>query len=349
MTDTSELRGPAAAVPSAAIYGCAGKTLSAEEESFFQAANPFGFILFARNCETPDQVRELVGALRGAVGRPEAPVLIDQEGGRVARLKPPHWRAAPPASYFGRMASHDRERAHEALRLNTQLIAAELTELGIDVDCVPLLDLQFPGAHDVIGDRAFGSDPELVADCGRVVCETMLAAGVIPIVKHIPGHGRARVDSHKALPVVDTAAGELEASDFRPFKALADTPWAMTAHVVYSALDAEQPATTSRRLVDTVIRGQIGFDGLLLSDDLSMEALRGSLGQRAEAAIAAGCDVALHCNGKPEEMEQVAAAIGPLTAEAQRRVVAARDRLGRPPAVDRMALQRRLDGLMNNA
>ena len=349
MSDTSDLRDPAAAIPSAAIYGCAGLALSAEEESFFRAANPFGFILFARNCETPDQVRALVSALRETVGRPEAPVLIDQEGGRVARLKPPHWRAAPPAAYFGRMASHDRERAHEALRLNTQLIAAELTELGIDVDCVPLLDLQFPGAHDVIGDRAFGSDPELVADCGRVVCEAMLAAGVMPIVKHIPGHGRARVDSHKELPVVDTAAGELEASDFRPFKALADAPWAMTAHVVYSALDPDQPATTSRRLVEQVIRGQIGFQGLLLSDDLSMEALRGSLGQRAEAAIGAGCDVALHCNGKAAEMEQVAAAIGPLTQDAQDRVAAARARLGQPQEVDRTALQRRLDRLMNNA
>src|SRR5690606_20000696 len=191
-------------------------------------------------------------------------VLIDQEGGRVARLKPPHWRAAPPAAFFGRMASHDPHRAQEALRLNTQLIALELIDLGIDVDCVPLLDLQFPGAHDVIGDRSFGGDPELVADCGRVVCETMLDAGVIPIVKHIPGHGRARVDSHKALPVVDTAAAELEATDFKPFQALADAPWAMTAHVVYSALDGERPATTSHHVIDQVIRGRIGFQGLLL-------------------------------------------------------------------------------------
>ena len=343
MSEQTDLR-----VPSAAIYGCAGLTLSAPEERFFQTANPFGFILFARNCETPDQVRELVAALRGAVGRDDAPVLIDQEGGRVARLKPPHWRGAPPASYFGRMASHDRPRAHEALRINTQLIAAELTGLGIDVDCVPLLDLQFPGAHDVIGDRAFGGDPELVADCGRVVCETMLASGVMPIVKHIPGHGRARVDSHKALPVVDTAAAELEATDFRPFQALADAPWAMTAHVVYSALDGGHPATTSRKLIDEVIRGRIGFDGLLLSDDLSMEALQGSLGERAEASLAAGCDVALHCNGKPAEMEQVAAAVGPLSAAAQRRIAAARARLGRPEALDQAALQRRLDGLMNS-
>jgi len=335
--------------PSAAIYGCAGLSLGAEEEAFFRAADPFGFILFARNCDNPGQLRDLVAALRASVGRDDAPVLIDQEGGRVARLKPPHWRAAPPASYFGRMASHDRARAHEALRINTTMIAAELADLGIDVDCVPLLDLQFLWAHDVIGDRSFGGDPELVADLGRVVCETMLECGVMPIVKHIPGHGRARVDSHKELPVVDTGAAELAATDFKPFQALADAPWAMTAHVVYTALDAERPATTSQGVISGVIRGQIGFDGLLLSDDLSMEALQGSLAERAQASLGAGCDVALHCNGKPEEMEQVAAAVGPLTAEAQRRIAAGRARLGRPEAVDQAALQRRLDGLMNIA
>ena len=288
--------------PTAAIYGCAGLSLSAAEEAFFRAANPFGFILFARNCEAPDQVRDLVVALRATVGRPDAPVLIDQEGGRVARLKPPHWRNAPPASFFGRLASHDRQRAQEALRLNIQLIAAELTDLGIDVDCLPLLDLQFPGAHDIIGDRSFGGDPELVADLGGIVCETLLASGVMPIVKHIPGHGRARVDSHKELPVVGTARAELEATDFRPFQLLADAPWAMTAHVVYSDLDAERPATTSPDVIAGVIRGAIGFDGLLVSDDLSMEALQGGLGARAEATLGAGCDVVLHCNGNPEEM-----------------------------------------------
>jgi beta-N-acetylhexosaminidase len=336
-------------IPSAAIYGCAGLSLSVAEESFFRTANPFGFILFARNCETPDQLRELVAALRASVGRDDAPVLIDQEGGRVARLKPPHWRSAPPASFFGRMASHDRHRAHEALRINTLLIAAELTDLGIDVDCVPLLDLQFPGAHDVIGDRSFGGDPELVADLGAVVCETMLAAGVMPIVKHIPGHGRARVDSHKELPVVGTALAELEATDFRPFKALADAPWAMTAHVVYTALDGERPATTSPLLIDQVIRGQIGFTGLLVSDDLSMEALKGSLGERARASLGAGCDVVLHCNGKPEERAQVAEAVGPLTPAALQRIAAARARLGPVEVVDAAALRRRLDALMNIA
>ena len=344
MSDMTDLK-----TPSAAIYGCAGLSLGAEEEAFFRDYNPLGFILFARNCDNPGQVRELVAALRASVGRDDAPVLIDQEGGRVARLKPPHWRAAPPASYFGRMASHDRARAHEALRINTTLIAAELTDLGIDVDCVPLLDLQFPWAHDVIGDRSFGGDPELVAELGRVVCETMLESGVMPIVKHIPGHGRARVDSHKELPVVDTGAAELAATDFRPFQALADAPWAMTAHVVYSALDADNPATTSGDVIGEVIRDQIGFDGLLLSDDLSMEALKGGLGARANAATAAGCDVVLHCNGTLHEMENVAVAAGSLTPEALRRIAAGRARHGRPEAVDQAALQRRLDGLMNIA
>jgi beta-N-acetylhexosaminidase len=335
--------------PSAAIYGCAGLTLDAAEEAFFRAANPLGFILFARNCEAPDQVRELVAALRASVGRADAPVLIDQEGGRVARLKPPHWRNAPPAGFFGRMASHDLQRAEEALRLNTRLIAAELTDLGIDVDCLPLLDLQFPGAHDIIGDRSYGGDPELVADLGGIVCDTLLGCGVMPIVKHIPGHGRARVDSHKALPVVETARAELEATDFRPFQLLAGAPWAMTAHVVYADLDNERPATTSPKVIEEVIRGTIGFDGLLLSDDLSMEALQGSLGARAEASLAAGCDVVLHCNGKPEEMELVAEAARPLSEAAQRRVAAARARLGTPEPVDWAALLKRLDSLMNLA
>lgn len=344
MSDTTEQR-----VPSAAIYGCAGLELSAAEESFFRSANPFGFILFQRNCGSPEQIRGLVAALRASVGRADAPVLIDQEGGRVARLKPPQWRAAPPASYFGRMASHDPARAQEALRLNTTLLAAELSDLGIDVDCVPLLDLQFPWAHDVIGDRSFGGDPELVAGLGRIVCDTMLECGVMPIAKHIPGHGRARVDSHKDLPVVDTSLAELEASDFKPFKTLCDVPWGMTAHVVYTALDDAAPATTSRKVIEQVIRGWMGFGGLLLSDDLSMEALKGSLGERAQASLAAGCDIALHCNGKPAEMEQVAAAVGPMSEAAQRRAAAARARLGKPEAVDQAALLRRLDGLMNLA
>ncbi|WP_299393696.1 beta-N-acetylhexosaminidase [Pelagibius sp.] len=335
------------AAPRAVIYGCAGPTLSAAEEAFFRDADPLGFILFARNCESPDQVRGLVAALRAAVGRADAPVLIDQEGGRVARLKPPQWRAVPPPSFFGRLATHDRDRAAEALGLNTRLLAMELCDLGIDVDCVPVLDLQFPGASDVIGDRSFGGDPALVGDLGRIVCDTMLAEGVMPVVKHIPGHGRARVDSHKDLPVVGTGLPELSATDFQPFEALAQAPWGMTAHVVYTALDRERPATTSPKVISEVIRGQIGFQGLLLSDDLSMEALEGGLDARASKALEAGCDIALHCNGKPDEMEAIARIAPVMTTAAQDRFAAGRQRLGRPEAADRELLQRRLDVLMS--
>ena len=336
-----------ASAPKAAIFGCAGPRLLPEEEAFFRAADPFGFILFARNCEAPEQLRDLVASLRAAVGRDDAPVLIDQEGGRVARLKPPNWRALPPPAFFGRMATHDWQRASEALRLNSRLLAIELRALDIDVDCVPVLDLQFPGASDVVGDRSFGGDPELVAGLGRIVCETMLAEGIMPVIKHLPGHGRARVDSHKELPVVGTALAELEARDFRPFEQLSEMPWGMTAHVVFTALDPDNPATTSGRVIAEVLRGHIGFQGLLLSDDLSMEALEGTLGERAGRALAAGCDVALHCNGKPEEMEQVAEAAPALTAAALARIAAGRKRLGTPESVDPALLQRRLDLLMN--
>ena len=336
-----------ATAPRAVVFGCAGTALLAEEEALFRAADPLGFILFQRNCQSPDQVRDLVQSLRATVGRPDAPVLIDQEGGRVARLKPPQWRAVPPPSLFGRMATHDRERAGEALRLNTQLLAMDLHDLGVDVDCVPVLDLQFPGASDVVGDRSFGGDPALVADLGRIVCETMLAQGVLPVIKHIPGHGRARVDSHKELPIVGTGLSELSATDFRPFESLADAPWGMTAHVVYSDVDAERPATTSSKVISEIIRGSIGFQGLLLSDDLSMEALTGSLGERAATALRAGCDIALHCNGKPEEMEQIAAVAPVMTAAAVARVAAGRARLAQPAAMDRALLQRRLDLLVD--
>lgn len=335
------------AAPRAVIFGCEGTVLSADEEAFFRAADPFGFILFQRNCQTPEQVRDLVQALRATVGRPDAPVLIDQEGGRVARLKPPHWRPVPPPSLFGRMATHDRERAEEALRINTQLLAMDLSDLGIDVDCVPVLDLQFPGASDVVGDRSFGGDPELVGDLGRIVCETMLAQGVMPVIKHMPGHGRARVDSHKELPIVGTGASELAATDFRPFESLCDMPWGMTAHVVYSDLDPDRPATTSSKVIAQVIRGGLGFQGLLLSDDLSMEALDGNLGERAARALEAGCDIALHCNGKREEMAQIFEIAPFMTPDAMARVAAGRARIGRPEAADRALLQRRLDLLVD--
>jgi beta-N-acetylhexosaminidase len=295
--------------PRAVILGCSGENLSSFERDFFRAVDPVGFILFRRNCRSPDQVRDLVRALLETVGRP-APVLIDQEGGRVARLKPPHWRLYPSAA---RLASLPNPSAESAARVAARRIADDLAQLGITVDCHPVLDLAIPGADPVIGDRAYGSDPGRVARLARAVCEGLLEGSVLPVLKHIPGHGRARVDSHYACPFVDTGHDELSSTDLAPFRALADMPWAMTAHIVYTDFDATAPATLSRRVVADIIRGAIGFDGVLLSDDLSMRALGGGIGERVARALAAGCDVVLHCNGDPEEMRQVAAAAGPIS------------------------------------
>ena len=322
----------------AAIFGCADLALGDAERRFFREADPWGFILFQRNCRDPEQVRALVAALREAVGR-DAPVLIDQEGGRVQRLKPPHWRQAPAAAAFA-------DRDPEALRLNTRLIAAELAGLGLDVDCLPCLDVPAPGGHGIIGDRAFAADPAVVARLGRVVCEALLEGGVLPVLKHVPGHGRAGADSHLELPRVQASLAELQATDFAPFRALNDMPLAMTAHVVYEAIDPDAPATTSSAVVRDVIRGWIGFDGLLMSDDLTMKALSGDLGARARAALGAGCDVALHCSGVLEEMEAVAAAIGPLDASGARRADAALARRRPPAHLDTLAALARLDSMM---
>ncbi len=333
-------------MPRAVILGCAGPRLAAAERQFFARLNPLGFILFARNVDSPEQVRALVDELRQAVGRADAPVLIDQEGGRVQRLRPPHWRAAPPAARFGELAASDPDAAREAARINAQLIGGELAALGIDTVCAPVLDLQFAGAHAVIGDRAYSSDPAAVAQLGRAACEGFRAAGVTPIVKHIPGHGRGLVDSHLSLPVVEASRAELEASDFRPFKALADMPWAMTAHVVYRAIDPLRPATTSATVVEQIIRGHIGFEGVLIGDDLSMEALAGSIAERAAATLAAGCDLALHCNGKMEEMTVLADVIPQIAvATAIRLAQAARSRAGIP--FDVATLSARLDQLLS--
>jgi beta-N-acetylhexosaminidase len=333
----------------AVIFGCAGPTLSAWERDFFAREQPFGFILFQRNCQDPAQVRSLVGALRDSIGRSDAPVLIDQEGGRVARLKPPHWRAAPAAARFGALAQSNPDAAREAIRLNARLLAEELLALGITIDCAPVLDLPVPGGHDVIGDRAFCADVQVIATLGRAFCDGLLEGGVLPVIKHIPGHGRTMVDSHHRLPVVTAPRAELEASDFATFRALADAPWAMTGHVVYTEIDPDRPATTSRRVIDEIVRGHIGFDGVLVSDDLSMQALAGGLGERTAAALAAGCDLALHCNGKPDEMTAVADAAGPLSAEARRRIAAAAAKLGAPLAFDAADAGRRLDALLGAA
>jgi len=281
--------------PRAIILGCSGTQLTADERAFFRDADPLGFILFARNIETPEQARRLTDDLRSAVGRAEAPVLIDQEGGRVARLKPPHWRKAPPARLLGELYERDPERGLEATLLNSRLLAADVSSIGCDVDCLPVLDIAFPETHTVIGDRAYAAAPESVAALGRAAAEGLLAEGVMPVIKHIPGHGRATVDSHHSLPRVDASRDVLERADFLPFKLLSDLPWAMTAHVLYSAIDAAAALTVSARGVQEVVRGHIGFDGLLLSDDLSMQALGGDLGERAARALEAGCDIALHC------------------------------------------------------
>jgi beta-N-acetylhexosaminidase len=330
--------------PRAVIFGCAGTALSEVERDFFRAANPLGFILFQRNCDHPDQVRALVAALRGCVDSADAPVLIDQEGGRVARLKPPHWRTYPAAAA---LAAAPEPR--EAVFLAARLIAADLAALGITVDCAPVLDLVFSGADPVIGDRAYGASPTVVAELGRAACDGLLQGGVLPIIKHIPGHGRATVDSHKVLPVVNAAGRELAESDFAPFRALHDMPWAMTAHIVYQALDPERPATLSRRLIAETIRTSIGFDGVLISDDLSMAALPGTLAERAKSALEAGCDVVLHCNGDPVEMTAIAGSVGPLTAAAHRRLArgeARRRAADEGAAFDRAAATARLDALL---
>ena len=332
--------------PQAVIFGCKGLTLTDWERAFFSDFDPLGFILFARNCDSPEQVRSLVAALRETIGRADAPVLIDQEGGRVARLKPPHWRASPAPARFGLIAGRDRDRAHEAVRVNARLIAAELRDLGITVDCAPVLDLPVPGADPVIGDRSFGADAGLIAELGGAFCEGLLSGGVLPVIKHIPGHGRASVDSHLTCPVVETPRAELEASDFRPFAALADAPWAITGHVVYAAIDADNPATTSRTVIGEVIREAIGFDGVLATDDLSMQALSGGFAARTAAALEAGCDLVLHCNGEQAEMMEVARGASPLSAEAERRLAAAAARAAEPEAVDAAALASRFERLL---
>ena len=307
------------ATPLAAVFGCAGPVLRPDEAAFFRACDPLGFILFARNCDNPEQIRRLTGNLRAAVGRAEAPILIDHEGGRVQRLPPPQWRNIPAAAEFGRLAHVDETSAVEAVALNARLMALELTDLGVDVNCVPCLDVHDPAGHYVIGNRAFSSDPELVARLGRAQAAGLMRGGVLPVIKHMPGHGRVRVDSHLELPVVPASWEALSNIDFRPFAALADLPMGMTAHVLYPALDPDHPATMSKIIIDRVIRDQISFDGMLFSDDLSMQALAGSLGKRAASALAAGCDVALHCNGKPAEMQAVADACRPLSGPAQNR------------------------------
>jgi beta-N-acetylhexosaminidase len=329
--------------PRAAIFGCLGPELTPRERAFFAEADPWGFILFARNVETPEQLRRLTGALRESVGR-EAPVLIDQEGGRVARLRGPHWREWPRVPDFCDRFAREAELL-EALSLRYRIIAAELRDIGVDVNCAPLLDVAKPDADPIIADRALGGAAALVAARGRAVAEGLLAGGVLPVVKHIPGQGRATTDSHEALPVVDTPLAELEAEDFAAFAPLADLPMAMTAHVVYSAIDPDHCGTQSTAVI-AAIRGTIGFRGLLMTDDLNMSALSGDHRARTRAALGAGCDVILHCNGEPEEMAAVVAEAPRLEGAALARADNALSWRRAPDAMTIAEAEGRLDALM---
>ncbi|WP_020591831.1 beta-N-acetylhexosaminidase [Kiloniella laminariae] len=291
---------------SSVIFGCAGQSLTAWEKDFFSEVNPYGFVLFGRNCDTPEQIRILIDEMKTLSGRDDLPVLVDQEGGRVARLRPPHWRKTPAAAVFGQLYQDDPEKGQRAAYLNACLISSELTQLGFTVDCAPVLDLTIPGAHEVVGDRSYGATPEQVATLARSVSEGFLDSGIMPVIKHLPGHGRALVDSHKELPRVKTPRSELASSDFEAFRLMKDAPWGMTAHVIYEDIDPDHIATVSPKIIGEIIRKEIGFEGILLSDDLSMKAMQGSYDEKARSCLAAGCDIVLHCNGDQDEMSGVA-------------------------------------------
>ncbi|MGA7484213.1 MAG: beta-N-acetylhexosaminidase, partial [Bradyrhizobium sp.] len=329
------------------ITGISGPELNADERAFIEAEHPWGFILFKRNIEAPKQLALLVEQLKKCAGRSDVPILIDQEGGRVQRLGPPHWPAYPPGAVFGTLYDLDPVLGRSAARLSARLIAADLGELGISVDCLPLADVPVAGADAVIGDRAYGTEPGKVAAIARAVTEGLQDGGILPVLKHIPGHGRATADSHLRLPTVSTPKNELERTDFAAFQPLADLPMAMTAHVVFSALDPVHPATTSATIIRQVIRGVIGFQGLLMSDDVSMNALAGSIAERTRAIFSAGCDVVLHCNGKLDEMQEVAAETPELSGKALARAEQALASRRTPQPFDRAAAWAELKAMMS--
>jgi beta-N-acetylhexosaminidase len=331
------------------ITGVSGLELTPAERDFIRSERPWGFILFKRNVETPQQVKSLVEELRNCVSLPDAPVLVDQEGGRVQRLGPPHWPAYPPGALFGALYDLEPALGLSVARLAARLIAADLADLGISVDCLPLADVPVAGANAVIGDRAYGDRPDKVAKIARAVANGLGQGGILPVLKHIPGHGRAMADSHLRLPEVKTPKKVLERTDFAAFQPLADLPIAMTAHVVFSALDPVHPATTSATIIEQVIRGVIGFQGLLMSDDVSMNALSGSIAERTAAIFSAGCDVVLHCNGKLEEMREVAAKTPELSGKALERARFALASRKAPEPFDRMAARGELDALNSKA
>ncbi|MDA7948992.1 MAG: beta-N-acetylhexosaminidase [Hyphomicrobiaceae bacterium] len=327
------------------ICGCSGPDLTDNERAFLRDERPCGLILFARNCVSREQITRLTDGVRECAGD-DVLVLVDQEGGRVQRMGEPEWRAYPPARAFATLYGSDRDEALAAVRLVTRLMADDLREVGINTDCAPVLDVPVSGAHEIIGDRSYGDDPETIIVLARAMAESLLAGGVLPVIKHVPGHGRARADSHKELPVIDASREELEATDFRPFAALADMPLAMTAHVVLRAFDEDAPATVSRFIMTKVIREQLGIDGLVMSDDLDMAALSGKPGDRAQAVLAAGCDVVLHCSGVLEDMTRVAHVVPALDGDGEARFRAALDRLKPPSPYDREKALAMLDTMI---
>ncbi len=332
----------------ALVVGCSGTVLTEAERRFLTEADPLGVILFARNVADPAQVRALVGEIRSVLGRDDAPVLIDQEGGRVQRLGPPYWRAAPAPARLGGLAAAGFAGAVSAAQLNARLMAADLADLGITVACTPVLDLPAPDGHAVIGDRALASDPHTAGELGAAVCTGLMRGGVLPVVKHLPGHGRARADSHVALPSVTAGRASLAAHDFVPFARNADAPWGMTAHVRYPDMDAANPATNSATVIRSVIREQIGFDGVLISDDLDMGALDGDRRARAEAAIGAGCDAVLQCSGDLAAMQRAAEGAPELGDAARRRLAdaEARRQAAHDGGIEPVTARARLDALL---
>lgn len=332
--------------PAAVVFGCSGLELSKDERELFRQTDPVGFILFARNISTPNQVRDLTSALRQAVGRKDVLVMIDQEGGRVQRLRPPHWPEYPPMRPFGERAVGDIEEAAACIKLNCRLIADDLTSLGIDVNCAPVLDLPAPDGHEIIGDRAFSDDPSVIARLGQAVCDGLMAGGVMPVIKHIPGHGRATADSHVKLPHVDTPLQILEHTDFEPFRALCHAPAGMTAHVVYTAIDAENPGSASPDVIESIIRKYIGFNGLLFSDDVCMKALAGPVDVRVTSVLQAGCDVALHCNGDIDEMKTISANCPGLREDSRDRLISAKSARNDSASIDREAIKCRISAFL---
>ncbi|MDX2028406.1 MAG: beta-N-acetylhexosaminidase [Alphaproteobacteria bacterium] len=332
--------------PLPVIFGCSRPVLLPEERAFFKQSNPFGFILFARNCEDPEQVKGLIKELRFAVGREDAPILIDQEGGRVSRLQPPHWPQHPAARAFGAMYERDADWGAEAMQCYARLVAHELVQLGFTVNCAPVVDLLIPGASSAIGDRALSRKPAVVAALARLWAETFLAHGILPVIKHFPGHGRLKTDPHLVLPIIDATRAELESDDFMPFELLKDLPIGMNSHAVFMSIDPRNPASLSVNVHQDIIRGTLGFDGLLLSDDLNMKALSGTPDDLARKALEAGSDVVLHCNGRLEEMKAVASALGPMKDAAWARWEHARAMVKTPEAYDPAADNARLDILL---